>query len=287
MLSPSSISRFANTPRIRLLKDHPVTALRDPYRSAHYRFDGYYCEYIETPKDKSIAGLLEVNRELPIFIDMRLPADTVRQLFYVASVILDKAYGISLTDMTDDKDVADDHLLITSYGEYQDSDMGGRLIAAIDDLVILGYGEKAKLNSSDEGDFSIASGRFLGAGFHPSESSGMCWSERSDTEIRVTGLQAGTYRFTILHGYNIPLAELGRQSLAMTVDVNGRHIADMTIDSSNNGQDISFEVPSEVISGGTEVISVVTDLWSPADYGSPDTRRLGFSTSGLRVLKLN
>ena len=273
--------------RIRLLKDHPVTSLRDPYRSAHYRFDGYYCEYIETAKDKSLAKLLEVNRELLLLIDMRLPADTVRQLFYAASVILDKSEGIRLTDMSDAKNDAEDHLFITSYGEYQDSDMVGKLIAAIDDLVILGYGDKAKLNSSDGGDFSIASGRFLGAGFHPSESNGMCWSAEGRTEIRLSGLDKCAYKFTILHGYSVPLAELGKESLGMSIDVNGAHITDITIDSANNGQDISFDVPESAMSGKTDTVSITTDTWSPADYGSGDRRTLGFSTSGLKALKLN
>lgn len=273
--------------RIRLLKDHPVTALRDPYRSAHYRFDGYYCEYIETAKDKSLAKLLEVNRELPLLIDMRLPADTVRLLFYAASVILDKSEEISLTDMSDVKDNKEDHLLITSYAEYRDSDLGGKLIAAIDDLVILGYGDKAKLNSSDEGDFSIASGRFLGTGFHPSESSGMCWSAEGRTEIRLSGLDKCAYKFTILHGYSIPLAELGKESFGMSIDVNGAHITDITIDSSNNGQDISFDVPESAMSGKTDVVSITTDLWSPSEYGSPDERKLGYSLSGIKVSKLN
>lgn len=273
--------------RIRLLKDHPVTAIRDPYRSAHYRFDGYYCEYIETAKDKSLAKLLEANREIPMLIDMRLPADTVRQLFYAASVILDMSEGISLTDMSDAKNGAEDHLLITSYGEYQDSDIGGKLIAAIDDLVILGYGDRAKLNSSDEGDFSIASGRFLGTGFHPSESNGMCWSAEGRTEIRLSGLDKCAYKFTILHGYSIPLAELGKESFGMSIDVNGAHITDITIDSANNGQDISFDVPESAMSGKTDIVSITTDTWSPTDYGSGDRRTLGFSTSGLKALKLN
>ncbi len=273
--------------RIRLLKDHPVTALRDPYMSAHYRFDGYYCEYIETAKDKSLAKLLEVNRELPLLIDMRLPADTVRQLFYAASVIQDKSEGIRLTDMSDAKNDTEDHLLITSYAEYGDSELGGRLIVAIDDLVILGYGDRAKLNSSDEGDFSIASGRFLGTGFHPSESSGMCWSAEGRTEIRLSGLDKCAYKFTILHGYSIPLAELGKESLGMSIDVNGAHITDITIDSSNNGQDISFDVPESALSGKADTVSITTDTWSPADYGSGDRRTLGFSTSGLKALKLN
>lgn len=272
--------------RIRLLKDHPVTALRDPYRSSHYRFDGYYCEYIETAKDKNLAKLLEVNRELPVLIDMSLPADTVRQIFYAASVILDKSEKVSLTDMSDVKDNKEDHLLITSYAEYRDSDLGGKLIAAIDDLVILGYGDKSKLNSSDEGDFSIASGRFLGTGFHPSESNGMCWSSQKMTEIRLSGLDKGSYKFTLLHGYSIPLNELGRQSLAMSIEVNGSHIADIKIDESNNEQDISFVVLSDVLTGKIDTVTITTDTWSPADYGSQDARRLGYSTSGIKAVVL-
>ena len=273
--------------RIKLLKDHPDTALRDPYRNVHYRFDGYYCEYIETAKDKNLAKLLEANREIPMLIDMRLPADTVRQISYAATVILDRLEGISLTDMSDAKNASEDHLLITSYTEYRDSGLRGKLIAAIDDLVILGYGDKAKYNSPDGGDFSIASGRFIGTGFYPTEGNGVCWSAEEKTEISLSGLDKSDYKFTLLCGYSIPLKELCRQSIPVSIDINGTHIADVSIDDANNGRDIVFEVPESVITGGTETVTIRTDLWSPADYGSPDRRKLGFSTSGLKALKLN
>ena len=41
------------------------------------------------------------------------------------------------------------------------------------------------------------------------------------------------------------------------------------------------------MSGKTDTVSITTDTWSPADYGSGDRRTLGFSTSGLKALKLN
>ena len=115
----------------------------------------------------------------------------------------------------------------------------------------------------------------------------MCWSAEGRTEIRLSGLDKCAYKFTILHGYSIPLAELGKESLGMSIDVNGAHITYITIDSSNNGQDISFEVPESAMSGRADTISITTDTWSPADYGSGDTRTLEFSTSGLKALKLN
>jgi hypothetical protein len=127
----------------------------------------------------------------------------------------------------------------------------------------------------------------MGTGFYPSEANGMCWSSQEKTEIRVTGLAKEAYLFTLMHGYSIPLAELGKESISMGIDVNGTHIADITVDGSNNGQDLEFEVTADLITGGTEVVTITADPWSPAEYGSPDARRLGFSTSGLKALKLN
>lgn len=284
-MNESDISR-EESERIKLLAEHPVTAINEPYRSARYAFDGYYCEYLETQADKNIAKLLSGNRTLPLYIDMSLPHDVVRQLIYAASVILDKSEGISLTDLGTNLN-QDNYLVAMSLKRYKESDLGGTLIASFDDVVILGFGDKVKLNSADEGDFSILSGRFLSEGFHPYESSGMCWSSEEKTEIKLSGLDKCAYRFTLLHGYSIPLNELGKQSFDMSIDVNGSHIADITIDESNNGMDISFDVPEEVMSGKTEMIRITTEVWSPADYGSPDMRKLGYSCGGIKALKLN
>ena len=285
-MEESDISREEGE-RLKLLGDHAVTALADPYRNAHYTFDGYYCEYIETAKDRNTARLLSNNRDLPMFIDVSLKPHTVRQLYYAANVILDKSEEISLADLSNGKPDAEDYVLITSLKTFTDNDIGGTLIAAIDDLAILGFGDKIRLNTTDNGDFSINSGRFTGTGFYPSEESGMCWSSEEKTEIRVSGLAKTAHKFTLLHGYSIPLAELGRESVSMSISVNGTPIKDTTIDASNNGQDIAFEVPAEVITGGMEVISITTDMWSPADYGSPDVRKLGYSTSGITAMTLN
>ena len=285
-MKESDISREEGE-RLKLLGDHPVTALADPYRNAHYTFDGYYCEYIETAKDRNTARLLSNNRDLTMFIDVSLKPHTVRQLYYAANVILDKSEEISLADLSNGKPDAEDYVLITSLKTFTDNDIGGTLIAAIDDLAVLGYGDKSKLNSSDEGDFSIASGRFIGSGFHPSENNGVCWSSGSKTDIKLSGLDKSAYEFTLLHGYSIPLKELGRDCIPMSVEVNGTHVADIRIDETNNGQDITFAVSSEVMTGGIETVSITTDTWSPLDYGSPDGRTLGFSCSGIKAAKLN
>ena len=285
-MNDSDISREEDE-RFKLLSDHPVTALRDPYRSAHYTFDGYYCEHIETRSDKNIARLLAGNRDLPLYIDKHLSHNVVRQLYYVASVMLDKSEGISLTDIETSMPDQNDHLLALSLKSYKKSDLGGTLIASFDDVVILGFGDKVRLNSADEGDFSILSGRFMGEGFHPYESSGMCWSSDEKTEIKVSGLERCAYRFTLLRGYSIPLGELGMQSFAVSIDVNGTHIADIMIDESNNGMDMEFDVPEDIITGKTETVCIKTAVWSPSDYGSPDMRKLGYSCGGLKVSKLN
>lgn len=285
-MEENDISR-EDVERIKLLTDHPVTALSDRYRNAHYTFDGYYCEYIESPKDRNIARLLAGNRGIPLFVDRGLSPEAIRQLYYVHTIKLDRAEGISLTDPESIKTDSTDYLLAVSLERYNESNPGGIIVAVFDDIVILGFGDKVKTASADAGDFSIASGRFLGSGFHPSESNGFCWSAEEKTTVKVTGIPNGACRFVLLHGYSIPFKELGRQSLTMSIDVNDVHIADISVTGANNGKDITFDVPDKVITDGTANICIQTELWSPADYGSPDRRKLGFSTSGIKALTLN
>ena len=285
-LEQSDIER-EDRERIKLLADHPVTALKERYRSAHYTFDGYYCEYIETEKDKTLAGLLSDYRELPLYIDVSLPAQVVRQLYYAYTVILEKSEGISLAGLESFDADKTDGLIAVSKDKFIREDMSGTIVAAVDDIVIIGFGDKVKSCVSDAGDFSTTSHRFIGSGFHPAESNGVCWSSDAKTEIRISGLDKESYKFTLLHGYSIPLNELGRQSLAMSIDVNGSHITDIKIDEANNEQDISFVVLSDVLTGMSETITITSDTWSPADYGSQDKRTLGFSCSGIRASKLN
>ena len=270
-----------------LLTEHPDTVICDPDRNPHYSFEGYYCEYIETQKDRTVARLLEGNREIPLFIDLSIEQGSLSNLYYAADVILDKPEGISLIDIGHSASAPSDGIVALSYSLFKQKDIGGTLIAVLDDMVLIGFGDKVKSNSSDEGGFSVTSGRFIGEGFHTPEANGLRWSSDTKTEMRVLGLKKDSYRFSLIHGYSIPLAELGRQSLNMSIDVNGTHVADIAIDASNNGQDITFDVPAEAMSGGTDVISITTDVWSPSDYGSLDRRTLGYSTGGIRAERLN
>lgn len=129
-------------------------------------------------------------------------------------------------------------------------------------------------------DYNV-NGVFVGTGFDQVEND-FVWTNSERAEIFcILSNEMGDYRATLTQGPAIPFEQLGIDEYNIEVYLNGTHLDTLTIDSDNNGGTLQFTVPASEIMEGENTFSFESNLWSPADYGSADTRQLGFSFSGL------
>jgi len=63
--------------------------------------------------------------------------------------------------------------------------------------------------------------------------------------------------------------------------LNNEYVGQMIINDENNGKEISIELPEKFIIKGNNAVALESDLWSPSDYGSADTRQLGLAISKI------
>ncbi len=90
-------------------------------------------------------------------------------------------------------------------------------------------------------------------------------------------LQKEDYTLTFIMGDNIPLDLLKKKSYDVLLFINDLEFGKITIDSSNNGNEISVKLPEEYINKGENMLYLKSEMWSPSEYGSADTRDLGMS----------
>lgn len=75
---------------------------------------------------------------------------------------------------------------------------------------------------------------------------------------------------------SIPLNALGLDSYTANVRINGIHIGDIVVTANGEGGSYQFEIPKKYLFDGANTITInCKQLWSPSDYGSKDSRKLG------------
>lgn len=67
--------------------------------------------------------------------------------------------------------------------------------------------------------------------------------------------------------------------------VNGVHIGTKSIKSGSNNIEVKYDIPKEILNEGENNITLESNLWSPKDFGSEDSRNLGFSLRELEFVK--
>ena len=94
-------------------------------------------------------------------------------------------------------------------------------------------------------------------------------------------LEPAEYEIRIQQGSLLPLEELGRESMPVTLYLNGECVDEYVINTQNRQEDIVFHVQEEEIQRSRNEVVIKNDAWSPVDIGKSDTRKLGISIRAI------
>lgn len=134
-------------------------------------------------------------------------------------------------------------------------------------------------------EYDITTEDFEGDGFGPIENACFAWTNQKNVEI-VTYLEKEDYCGIITQGPGIPFGNLGYTDYSIDVYFNEEYVDTITIDSSNNGKELYFYIPKELITQKRNIVRFESELWSPSDYGENDSRKIGFAFSKLNFAKI-
>lgn len=122
--------------------------------------------------------------------------------------------------------------------------------------------------------YNITDEDFEGTGFGVIESNLYAWMYSEKATVNCY-LNQESY-MVALQGTEIPLTDLNLEQYDVNIYINDKYCTTLSIESSNNGKVLYFYIPEELIHGRKNIMTFECELWSPTDYGSSDTRKLGF-----------
>lgn len=111
------------------------------------------------------------------------------------------------------------------------------------------------------------------------------WSSSEQTFLRCI-LRKQDYYMKIVQGAGIPFDLLGFDTMELNVLVNGTVVGTLSLSNNTNGTELGVNIPKEVLTEGENIISLQSKLWSPSDYGSDDSRNLGFSVKSIEFVPI-
>jgi hypothetical protein len=88
-------------------------------------------------------------------------------------------------------------------------------------------------------------------------------------------------------GCGIPFDKIGRDHVDVTLFMNGEEIGTQTISEANNGQPLHFEIKSEQIEDGENILEIQSPLWSASLSNPVDSRQLGIALQSIRFSPAN
>lgn len=106
------------------------------------------------------------------------------------------------------------------------------------------------------------------------------WSSSEQTFLRCI-LREQDYYMKIEQGAEIPFDLLDFDTLELNVVVNGVLVGTLSLSNDTNGTELGINISKEFLVEGENIISLQSELWSPSDYGSEDSRNLGFSIKSI------
>lgn len=107
-----------------------------------------------------------------------------------------------------------------------------------------------------------------------------CWTDEENAVIEC-GLYPDDYNVTLSFGGVVPLQLIGKDSLDVTLIVNGEIVGTETINNENNGKSLSFSINEELIDDGINYIELETEIWNASDVNPADSRTLGIPIKSL------
>ncbi|WP_295067615.1 hypothetical protein [Ruminococcus sp.] len=108
-----------------------------------------------------------------------------------------------------------------------------------------------------------------------------CWTDSEKAQIEC-GLYPGDYDITMEFGCGLPLDKMGTDRVEVTLLMNGEKIGTEAITPENNGQPLHFEVDSEQIEDGENILEIQSPLWSASVSNPVDDRQLGIAIQSVR-----
>lgn len=127
--------------------------------------------------------------------------------------------------------------------------------------------------------YAIAESGFWGTGFGSVER-GFAWTNQSTAEVNCF-IYPKDYTVTLDMGAKVPLTELGIETYDIAVSVNGEYVETLTVNRENNGGELQFSVTEDMLYDGWNKVTFESRLWSPTDYGSKDSRKMGFAFESM------
>ena len=113
----------------------------------------------------------------------------------------------------------------------------------------------------------------MNKGFWGIENGEFAWMSEENAEIECY-IKKDNYNLDITLGPGIPFENLSFDEIPLQILINNELIDEIMINQ-NTSPNISFSISSSAINDGRNVIKFKTQMWSPAEYGATDTRRLG------------
>lgn len=129
-------------------------------------------------------------------------------------------------------------------------------------------------------DLSFAEGTIQGEGFGAVEGNIFAWS-REETPKVYCSLEHKDYTVTITCRPIIPVSQLGLETYHVRVYMNGSYIGLMELGKTIEENICTFNIPSEKLVTGKNVLSFQSELWTPTDVGLSDARLLGFALESI------
>lgn len=112
------------------------------------------------------------------------------------------------------------------------------------------------------------------------------WASSDEGEVElICYLEQEDYTVVIEQGPDIPLSDLEMEYYDIDVYINDKYLTKITIDSTNNGKELSFVLPKDKLNKRKNKLEFRYTSWSPEDYGSNDSRKLGFSLKEISFKK--
>lgn len=189
------------------------------------------------------------------------------------SIDLTKSNAIMLyvtpSDIVDSKVKIDFHSDMWSPADYGSAD-NRSLGFALGDILI---------SKSDTISYSFENKNINAAGFNNAEGS-FAWSSREETSVDIGRLFDNDYTMTIKFANNIPLNLFDGKIYNIEMTFNGKNAENITLDGSEESCVYECTIEKEWLESDN-ILEFSSELWSPSETGSTDTRELGFALESI------
>ena len=107
-----------------------------------------------------------------------------------------------------------------------------------------------------------------------------CWTVNQTSAVRCV-LRKKNYQMTLKLGSTLPLREMGKERFTIRLSVNGIMTDVNVLTRENNHRELSFDIPEDVLTDGSNIISLHTDMWEASAVNPADTRIIGIPLESL------